>query len=61
VRRVVRSASSARDPEQSALIESCERLAAPLYGTCNADALYGYFHANSPVMPAGGGRIFRIN
>jgi 5'-nucleotidase len=34
---------------------------APLYGGYDADALYGYFHANSPVIPAAAGRIARIN
>jgi 5'-nucleotidase len=35
--------------------------AAPLYGGYDADALYGYFRANSPVIPAPAGRIARIN
>jgi 5'-nucleotidase len=35
--------------------------AAPRVGGYDADALYGYFHANSPVIPAAAGRIARIN
>ena len=35
--------------------------AAPLYGGYDADALYGYFRANSPVIPAADGRITHIN
>jgi 5'-nucleotidase len=34
---------------------------APLYGGYDADALYGYFHANSPVIPGAASRIARIN
>ena len=34
---------------------------APLYGGYEADALYSYFHAKSPVMPAAAGRIARTN
>jgi 5'-nucleotidase len=34
---------------------------APRYGGYDAEALHGYFHANSPVAPAPGNRIARIN
>jgi 5'-nucleotidase len=34
---------------------------APLYGGYDADALYGYFQANSPVIPGAASRIARIN
>jgi 5'-nucleotidase len=34
---------------------------APLYGGYDADALYGYFHANSPVIPGAASRIARLN
>ena len=34
---------------------------APLVGAYDIDALYGYFRANSPIGPASGKRITRIN
>jgi 5'-nucleotidase len=34
---------------------------APQFGVYDVDALYGYFQANSPVGPAAGNRIRRIN
>jgi 5'-nucleotidase len=35
--------------------------AAPRFGVYDVDALYGYFQANSPVAPAAGNRIVRLN
>jgi 5'-nucleotidase len=35
--------------------------AAPQFGSYDADALYGYFGANSPVAPASMNRIARVN
>ena len=32
-----------------------------LVGVYDSDALYGYFRANSPIGPASGNRIARIN
>jgi len=34
---------------------------APQFGVYDADALYGYFQANSPVRPGAAGRILRVN
>jgi 5'-nucleotidase len=34
---------------------------APRVGAYDADALYGYFQANSPIGPATSGRILRVN
>ena len=34
---------------------------APRFGVYDVDALYGYFQANSPVAPAAGNRIARLN
>jgi 5'-nucleotidase len=34
---------------------------AALVGVYDSDALYGYFRANSPIGPAAGNRITRIN
>ena len=34
---------------------------APQFGVYDADALYAYFQANSPISPAAGGRIKRLN
>jgi 5'-nucleotidase len=31
------------------------------FGGYDVDALYGYFQANSPVAPAAGNRIARLN
>ena len=33
----------------------------PQFGVYDADALYAYFQANSPISPAGSGRIKRLN
>ena len=38
-----------------------KRGTAALVGVYDSDALYGYFRANSPVGPAAGNRITRIN
>jgi 5'-nucleotidase len=33
----------------------------PQFGIYDADALYGYFQANSPISPAPADRIVRLN